>query len=238
MHRVSHMTATAVVALIALMTPAPSAAQWGATTYGVAEYDTNEVLFTLLGVSVSPGGEGIKPIASLQAYRLSYDAGTQTNTIWAVRPAVGLKSSFRGGSLQAQVGYSIQDEDVDAPLGVFIPDGGTDGGVTLSGHYDYWGTGGPLAGQAIASYNFGSESLWARGRLTAPLMRRSDGGQLRFGGEVALLNSENITAWQPGGLVEWHTAGGLILIGGAGQKLYDEGENATYFKAEFVLPIG
>ena len=158
----------------------------------------------------------------------------------SVRPYAGLANGFTGGSAYATLGYAFQDRDsdIDGPINVIGTAGDTNDGVVASGGVEYWGTGGPIGAQALASYNFGGESLWTRGRLTTRLAELSSGGQIRVGGEVAYLTGDGFSVVQPGGIIAWHTAPrGLILGAGAGVKIVDEGENATYFKAELVLPL-
>jgi hypothetical protein len=107
----------------------------------------------------------------------------------------------------------------------------------LSGGWDYWGTGTSFGYQLLGSYNFGSDALWSRARGTVPLQIR-DNGQTRIGAEVAFLSGSDYTAWQPGALLEFRNAGGSIFGLGAGWKFFEGGEDAVYFKAEFVLPLG
>lgn len=225
----------AVAAVLGAVAAADASAQWSITSVGVAEYDTNETLLLLAGVSAGPGGRGIQPIIGVQAYHLSYEGAEERTSIISVRPSVGLRSGFEGGAAQARIGYAFRNKD-EVVIGTLVPDAGD--GVVLAGQVDYWGTGSPLGAQAIASYDFGGESLWARGRLTTRVAQGSrEGSQLRVGAETAIMSGENFDAIQPGGLLEWHTGGGLILGAGAGVKIIDGGENATYFRAEVVLPL-
>lgn len=229
--------ATAAVLLLAAQ---PAQAQWNVSAFGGVEYDTNETLFTLLGLSMSPSSPGWHPVFSLSGYRLGYDAGTSDVTLWSFRPAVGLENSFDGGSFMVDVGYAIVDGDADPdaalPPGVVVPAADVEDGVSVGAQLNYWGTGGPLGGQLLGSYNFGAESFWGRARVTTRLAG-GDNGQFRVGGEAAYQKAGDFSALQPGAVLEWHTARGLILVGGVGRKLVDEGDDATYFKLEFVLPI-
>ena len=58
---------------------------------GVVEYDTNETLLLLAGVSAGRGGDGWSPIVGLQAHYLSFDRGAERADIISVRPSVGLR---------------------------------------------------------------------------------------------------------------------------------------------------
>ena len=106
----------------------------------------------------------------------------------------------------------------------------------MSGGLDHWGTGSPLGYQLLGSYNFGSESYWTRGRVTTRVADRSP-GQVRLGGEVALLGGEGYSAWQPGAVLEFHNGAGRILGLGAGMKIFDGGDDAFYVRVEGVLPL-
>jgi hypothetical protein len=213
---------------------APAWAQWGASTYGVAEYDTKSTLLLLAGLRASSGGPGIGPVLGVQAYHLSYDnggtAGGRT-TVLSVKPYVGLHNNFTGGSVSGTVGYAFADKDI--PASTVATDVGK--GVVLAGGLDYWGTGGPLAYQALGSYNFGSEFLWARGRVTTRMSQSNDGTS-RVGAEVAFLKGENFDAIQPGGVFEWRKPNGLGFGIGAGVKILD-GSTPVYFKVEGSLPL-
>ena len=232
----------AVVCGLALAGSAGSvSAQWGISSVGVAEYDTNETLMLLAGVSAGPGGMGWSPVVGLQAQYLSYDLGAdRSRSILSLRPSAGLRNGYEGGAYQARVGYAFrvsdsEEGDFDVPAATGFQD--SNDGVVVSGGWDHWGTGGPLGFQALGSYNFGGESLWTRGRVTTRVAQPSSGGQVRVGGEVAYMTSDDYSALQPGGVLEWHNGRGLILGLGVGTKIIDDADNATYFRAEVVLPI-
>jgi hypothetical protein len=226
----------AVIALLLTISAFGRAtAQWTVGSYGVAEYDTKETLLLLAGVNASPKGLGVRPILGLQAYHLGYDAGASRTNVFTVQPQVGLGNNYNGGNVYGSVGYAFTNNDIaGGPVA-----GATAGeGVVVNGGLDYWGTGGPLGYQAMASYNFGGESFWGRGRVTT---RVSQNGQSssRIGAEVAYLNGTGYSAWQPGGVFEWHTPGGAIIGLGAGAKIVGTGSggNAAYFRVEGFLPL-
>jgi hypothetical protein len=221
-------------ALIA-STTSDAKAQLGFTVYGVGEFDTSDVIFVLGGVSVSPGGLGWKPVAGVSASWLQFPFGLlddDTDEVITITPTVGLANNFGTGEFQARVGYAFSDGD-DVPAPVVTGAAGEDGVVTLA-QLDYWGNGG-WGAQAIGSYNFGGESLWARGRVTQRIASLSGDGQIRLGAEVALLNDDFYDAVQVGGVIGFHPGRGAIINGGIGRKLTDDGEDATYFRAEIVL---
>lgn len=225
----------AMVMLLAVAGARDVAAQWSAGTFGVAEYDTKQTFLALAGVSASPKGQGVKPLIGLQAYYLTYDAGSTRKNSFTVRPSVGLTNNYGQGDVYATVGYAFASNNDEGP--VVASDRGD--GTVVSAGWDHWGVGvgAPLAYQVLGSYNFGSESFWTRGRATVP-MSQSGSSSTRFGGEVAYLSGRGYSAWQPGAVLEFHMPQGQILSLGAGAKLINNGGNAAYFKVEGYLPLG
>lgn len=223
-----------VVLTFTMSVPRAALAQWSSSAIGVAEYDTDQTLLLLAGISGGPGGRGIHPRVGVQGYHLSYDAVTGRTNVMTIKPFVGLINVYEGGSLGANIGYSFSNRDAASNPGI-IADRGD--GLVVSGGWDYWGTGGPYAYQVLGSYHLGSESIWTRGRATRQLQQRAN-GQTRLGAEVAYLHGDNYSAWQPGAIMEFHGGSGRILGLGAGMKLYEGGNNAVYFKVEGYLPIG
>ena len=214
----------------------PAAAQISATAIAGAEYDTEGAYLLLGGLSAGPSGRGWKPRVGIQAYTLGYDNGPTSVNVFSVRPYVGMRNLFTGGSFGVNVGYAFANKDVD-PTPVFVRD--AKDGVVLSGGLDYWGaTDTRLGYQALASYNFGSEGFWGRGRATTRLgaMRAND-AQTRVGGEVAFMTGNGYHGIQPGGVVEFHTGGGRIFGLGAGMKFFQGGSDAFYVSAEMTLPL-
>lgn len=210
-------------------------AQWSATAIGVAEYDTENTLLLLGGLSAGPGGLGWAPRVGVQGYYLRYDAGTRSVDVTSIRPYVGLRNTMPAGSASINLGYAFSNRDVVGVAGpALVTDHGE--GVVLSGGWDYWGTGPEMGYQLLGAYNFGSEALWARGRATFPMQVRAT-SQTRLGGEVAFLSGKNYTAWQPGAVLEFTGPQGRLLAFGAGMKFFERGENAVYFKVETVLPL-
>ena len=234
--KTARRSATAILGAILFSTAPMSAdAQWSSTAIGVAEYDTEQTLLLLGGISTGPGGLGWKPRVGFQAYYLKFDNEAGTSVLVG-KPYVGIRNAFTGGSVGVNVGYAFSDKDRDFVTGAFVPEAEGDG-VVLSGGWDQWGTGGPMGYQVLGAYNFGSEAYWTRGRVTRRIgAASSTGRQRRFGGEVAFLGGEGYTGVQPGAIVEFHNGSGRIFGLGAGMK-FIEGDDAFYFKAEFVLPL-
>jgi hypothetical protein len=222
-------------AMVALILATPAQGQWRATGLGVAEYDTDGALFLLAGLSASPGGRGLSPIIGVQGTHVGFDNGPGRTNVFAVKPYVGLSSNYGSGSVNGTVGYAFSNRDEGARI---LSTGGNDvgTGVVVSAGWDHWGTGGPWGHQVLASYNFDSEGLWTRGRVTRRIAA-SGQAQRRLGAEVAYLTGDGYSAWQPGALLELHNGRGGILGLGAGFKLPSAGDNAVYFKVEGLLPI-
>lgn len=225
----SRATCIAMAGALLLAAAPAASAQWNATAIGVAEYDTEQTLLLLAGVSASPGGVGLAPLVGVQANFLTFDAPDRVE-VFTVRPYAGLRSGYEGGSVYGTVGYAFSNRDED--VGPVAADRGS--GVVVSGGLDHWGTGGPLGYQLLGSYNFGSEAYWTRGRVTT---RTGESSRMRVGGEVALLGGDGYSAWQPGAVLEWHNGSGRILGLGAGMKLYENADDAFYVRVEGVLPL-
>lgn len=219
-----------VAAALLVTIPVAAAAQWNSTAIGVAEFDTQETLLLLAGVSASPGGLGVAPLIGVQGSYLGFDGGADRVDVFTVRPYAGLRSGYQGGSVYGTLGYAFSNRAED--VGPVAADRGS--GVVVSGGLDHWGTGGPLGFQLLGSYNFGSEAYWTRGRVTT---RVNPTGRVRVGGELALLGGDSYEAWQPGAVLEWHGGGGRILGLGAGMKMFDDADDAFYFRVEGVLPL-
>lgn len=222
------------VTALSLSAGTAGAQRWGATAYGVAEYGTDEVALLLGGITAGPGGLGVHPRIGVQAYWLTFNPTNRTN-IFVVKPSVGLINVSHDGSIGGSVGYAFSSKDIAVP----VSSAESGQGVVVSGDAEYWGPNAhSLAYQALGSYNFGSSSLWTRGRVTAPLSVRANGAATRIGGEVAFLHGDNYRAWQPGVVLEFHNARNQILGLGAGAKLIQGGDTEGYVKIEGVLPLG
>lgn len=250
MRRVRHCMTAAVLGgltvLGAAFAPSLHAQGLEVTSFGTAEWDSDDVSIYLLGASVTPEGLGLKPTAGLQAYRVEYESADLFGNpdevdVWTVAPNVGLKYRTGGGAYQARVGYAFRfgDDDEDEIAIGDAPFGASEDGIVTSAQADIWGTN-PLDFQAIGSYNFGSEYLWSRGRSTARLMRFDNGGSLRLGGEVVWQgfvedDTEDYSALQFGPVLSWHVRPETILtVGGGWKDVEDDDETHGYFKLEFV----
>jgi hypothetical protein len=163
--------------------------------YGAAEAGGRGSSLFLLGLSASGAGTGWQPVASIQAYRLSFltRVGTSTSTTTTTNnvfsPAVGLKYNTGVGATQFQVGYAFVNSSTENPVavGTFPIPAASKNGVFVTAQGDYWGTGEHTA-QFIASWNFGNEFLWSRvraaqriGGTDSPVMLGAEAGLLGGG---------------------------------------------------------
>ena len=215
--------------------PAPVHAQWGWNAYGGSEFDSDDLVFVLGGFSLAPTRDGWVPVGSLQAYWLRYGESPSETKVTAVTPSIGLRNNFGTGSFTALVGYTFADADRE---GFFSPVGNAGDGVVNSLALDYWGTGNVYL-QGLGSYNYGAESLWARGRAMVRLFGAGAGGSVMGGGEVAYLNvagqgtDESLSSLQPGIVLGYNPGGGTSINVGVGRRLGDL--DATYFRVELSL---
>jgi hypothetical protein len=221
-------------ALLTAATATQAAAQtsWSGTAYGVGEYDTDQTFLILGGVVFGPSGMGWHPHLGVQAYNVSFDAGTARTSVTSVKPFVGLTNRFNDGAATLSVGYAFTNREVPIASSAV---GESGDGVVVSGGWQTYGSTTPLAYQLLGSYNFGSEAIWARGRATGKISGTGPKTQ-RLGGELAIFHEDNFTVWQPGAVLEFHS-GSSVLGLGAGMKFF-EGGNNVYFKVEGSLPLG
>jgi len=233
MERIVRRTLLCTALLIPFAAQSAAAQRWVSTAYGVAEYGTDETVLLLAGINGGPGGYGLHPRIGAQAYWLTYNPNNRTSVV-AFRPFVGLANNYHGGSVSANVGYAFANKDVTFPSSSSV----SGEGLVVATDIQYWGPSARnLAYQILGAYNFGTDNLWTRGRLTAPIRVGSNGAATRLGGEVAFQDGENYTAWQPGGVLEFRNSRGQILTLGAGAKLIQNGNTEAYFKVEGVLPV-
>lgn len=218
------LAATMAAAAIAAA-PGASQAQISWSSAGEVGGDDVNLIYTSLGWD--PGWEGIRPTLGLSAYRV----GTEGGDIYSFGPSVGLEYRADGGSIEADVGYSFKDSDASSPFF-----GGSDDGVTTGLHGEYWGDG-TWGLQGIASYNWGSEYLWSRGRVTRRVVEL-DPGSLNLGaeavwqGETADEPGDEYRVTQYGPVLQWITGADWILAGSGGWKNIENDEDTWYAKLE------
>ena len=178
-----------VIAAAALIGSSAVAGAQQLVGFGTAEAGGLGSSLFLLGLSASGRGMDWQPTGTLEGYYLRFGGGSgSTVTQWVFAPSVGLKDAMKGGAIQARVGYSIVNSSTNFgnttfPSGTFPVATGSKNGVFVVGQGDYWGDGN-MMGQAIATYNFGTEFLWSRLRGAEKL---SNGSPIMIGGEVGYL---------------------------------------------------
>lgn len=210
---------------------APLQAQWSGSVYGTAEIDTNDTNLLLAGLTLSPGGSGdVSPFFGLQGYRLSYKLGTGNSTVYAFRPSVGLRFRLSpDASATASVGYAFTDKDVPPTALASSADRGD--GVVVAGSLDLHPASSNINWIAMGSYNFGSESLWAR--LRAPIgLRTNENGKFSLAPEVSFINGSGYNAVQPGVVLLWQGNTGFGFGAGVAFNMPNQGDNSTVFKVE------
>lgn len=238
-----------VLAVGGLALAGPVQAQTPSLTF-VGETGGDDVSLLLAGATFSSDEMGLRPVFGLTTYLLAVDGGNDTDTDYTVQPWVGLRNRFDGGFLQAKVGYSWKSgDDEDGGSSAFPFYGGSESGVSVGGHLEYWGDG-SMSGQAIASYNTASSYLWTRGRALAGVMPWS-GGNLNLGAELGWQGEldddvetvggievpiETYEALQFGPVLQWASDGFVGTLHG-GWKQIDEafGGDTWYFGVEFSI---
>jgi hypothetical protein len=222
-------SASIIISAITLAA-APAHAQWSGSVYGTAEFDTNDTNLLFAGVSMSPGGGDVAPVFGLQAYRLSYKSGSGTTEVFVVKPSAGLRFRLSPqASANLSLGYAFANKDFPATSVSTAADQGD--GVVLSGGLDLNPAASNVSWQALASYNFGSESFW--GRVRAPIkLRTSESGTVSLAPEVAFLNGSGYSAVVPGAVVLWQGNNGFGFGAGVAFNMPNQGDNSTVFKIE------
>lgn len=238
---VARISAGVLVAVALAAAPSALAAQWAPTWVGVAETSGDDVTLLLGSASLSPQGQGLKPVVGLQAYWLETEGGST----WSATPSAGLIMRGSTGAVQGRVGYAFREED-DEGIPIF---GGDEAGVVTSMQADYWDAG-AFGLQGIGSYNWGSEYVWTRARATVRVMELDMGGAIHVGPEFVYqgeLGDEepldpNYSSIQLGPVLQWHSGNRLIGAVGAGWKKIDDDfvgpdddESTWYLRLELVL---
>lgn len=227
----------AIGAAAIALTLAPTSSAHAQALFGAAEVDDKDLALLLLGGAWAPGGLGWKPFGAVVGYHLRFPAATATITRNVVVPTIGLMNAQQDQSLEFGVGYAFSDDDSDTPL--LVPAQSGDGVVGSFG-WNYWGMTGRRMAQVLASYNFGMQYLWTRGRAAMPLTATSP---LWVGGEAAIYGGgENPTAYQAqvGPLIEFRFSPQFRLGASAGLKFNVQNApgSAVYGRLEFLLLPG
>ena len=212
---------------------APAAAQ--DVTASLVGQTAGDDVHLLLGDVTGAWGTGqYRPVLGLQAYMVAFDAGAGTDQMFALQPAVGLRSQSSSGFVQGLVGYSFQFADDEGPRTPFF--GGGEDGVTTTLHVEHWGTG-ALSLQGIGTYNWGSEYVWSRLRGAASVMQRP-GGTLQAGVEAGWQGDAGdggYEATQVGPVLRWVTPGWTGALAGGWKGI--PGDDTWYAGVEVSFPL-
>jgi hypothetical protein len=233
----------ALLALTALLTLSASRTVDAQTAlhpsfYGSAELDSRHSQFYLLGMYVGVGGLGWSPYFNLNGYALNYrpiPGNTETSTLSAVSPTVGLAYASRANGVSFGAGYAfVHNENPGAPG---AEGGGSSGATASFGAYHNGAGRRAMRTQLLSSFNFGSQYLWARARTSIPFRAGS-----RIGAEVVGQgggkDGNTSNSYQVGPTFEYVWTRQLRTTFAAGWKsvggsLFADRENAGYLKAEF-----
>jgi hypothetical protein len=216
------------MALALLAAPAAAQEDLGGpvsyTVYGGVGMDGYETNIQILGASVSPRGNGWKPMAGVQVYRLGYDDGGETTNVYAVNPSIGGGYFTPDGLVSAMVGYSLVSEESPLSFG----GGGGESGVTTAVQGLYWG--GEPDVEAIAAYSWGPEYLWTNAVVVQPVMAVGR-GLLSVGGDAVYetqMIEDGGSAYSLGPAVRWSNERNLgVTLGGGYRKAEDR--DATWY---------
>jgi hypothetical protein len=238
-HRNAFLALTAMMACAGL-TPAGAQNTLHPSFYGSAEVDTRHSQFYLLGMYVGVGGLGWSPYFNVNGYALHYrpiPTLTETSTLSAVAPTIGLAYASRANGVSFGAGYTfVHNENPGAPGA----EGGGTSGVTASfGAYHNGAGRRALRTQLLSNYNFDSQYIWARARGSIPF-----GAGSRIGAEVVGQgggkDNNTSNSWQAGPTFEYGWSRRLRTTVAAGWKsvggsLFADRENAGYVKLEFSI---
>ena len=240
MRKESRYVAVLSLLLLAVCFVTPAEAQLrglGWTVYGTGEYDTDEVGFVLGGVSFAPKKRGLAPLAGVEAHYLRYPTGVGDVDNTGIQPYLGLQNNFGTGLVAAKLGYQFESNEATliAPVNIAVGEG-----LVATGQLESWGTGRDLGGQALATFNFGSKTLWTRGRVDMPIAQFNPGA-FRLGLEAAYLNvGEDPTGLDityetasVGPVAIWQTGRGVNLGFAVGRRFIDT--EATYFRIDVAI---
>lgn len=163
-----------------------------------------------------------RPLLGALGYRLEYESGSETHTVWTANPYVGLRRQWRDTGLQLTAGYSFQDAPDVAGQARQITSG-----LTATGMFDH-GNQGPSLVQAIGTWSAGDGGyVWSRLRI-AQRIGSTVNGALRLGAEGTAQGGEQYRAYEAGPILSWPVARGTTFVLGAGYRRAEpEGSGAS-----------
>jgi hypothetical protein len=179
---------------------------------------------------------GLRPLVRAGAY---YVIAPGENSM-GVTPAAGLRYMTTGGFIQGAVGWNFAGNENG-----FDPIGGGANGLHTSVQTEFWGDG-DWGASGIASYNWGSDFLWSRARLTKRIMPRANGGAVGLGAELvwqavtddgdAFDDNEYEATYIGPVLVFSHPTGPGFSIGGGVKMTQPDDDSTWYAKVELFVP--
>lgn len=140
------------------------------TLYGGAAFDGYDTNIQIIGGSVRPSGNGLRPMAGVSVYRLGYEDATGGTDVFAVNPSIGGGYFTPDGQVSAMLGYSLVSEDTPVPV---FGGGGGESGLTTTLQALYWGADPDV--EAIAAYSWEPEYLWSNAVVVQPVMGLGNG---------------------------------------------------------------
>lgn len=227
-----------ILGVLALVASAPEALESQTITgYAVGYVDGDETGLGLLGAQVRPGGFGLQPVGSLEAFVLGYPGPLDEQTsLWSISPGAGIHYAAPNGAFSARGGYQfVLDEEIeDAP---FFAGGESGPFVTVQGQY--WGMT-PIV-EALANYNFTSSFLWTQAQAYLPVFPVPP-GSIDLGAEYIFqgdLDDDDSRAQLFGPLVRWATGtGAFVFVSGGMKNNLGPADNTWYGRATVVVEVG
>ena len=226
-------------AVLALLAAAPAAAQGleydddvqgtpavNYTIYGGAALDGYDTNIQIVGGTVRLGGNGLRPMAGLQVYRLGFEDGAGTSTdVFAVNPSIGGGYFTPDGQASLMVGYSFVNEETP---GLVIGGGGGESGLTTAVQGLYWGADPDV--EAIAAYSWEPEYLWTNLLVAQPVLN-TGGGSVSVGIDgvyEAQMIDDGFSAYSIGPALRWSNNRNIGITLAGGYRKADE-RDATWY---------
>lgn len=218
----------AAMVLALALAAAPAGAQgisW--TVYGGTALDGYDTNIIIVGGTVRPAGNGFRPMAGAQVYRLGFEDGLGESTdVFAVNPSVGAGYFTPDGQVSAMVGYAFVNEETP----VFIGGGGGESGLTTAVQALYWGASPDV--EAIAAYSWEPEYLWTNVVAVQPVLDVG-GGSLSVGLDGIYeeqMIEDGFSAYSIGPAVRWSNNRNLGVTLSGGYRDADERDSTWYLR--------
>jgi hypothetical protein len=229
MRNVNKRLGLAAAGVALALAAAPAGAQginW--TVYGGAALDGYDTNILIVGGTVRPTGNGFRPMAGAQVYRLGFeDGGTgETTGVFAVNPSIGGGYFTPDGQVSAMVGYAFIDDETPVSFG----GGGGESGITTAVQALYWGASPDI--EAIAAYSWEPEYLWTNVVAVQPVLDVG-GGSLSVGLDGIYeeqMIDDGSSAYSIGPAVRWSNNRNLGVTLSGGYRDADERDSTWYLR--------